>query len=138
MGYRSDVAIMAVVGSKEHADEVMAIYRMNEKVREHNVEASWRRVEMDNGAVVLIFEEENIKFYDTYHDVQAVLHMQDVLGDFGDQRKDFNFAWGKAIIGEETNDIEFDVYAGGEGDKDDLCDIVYDNLGISRRLEVGL
>src|SRR6056297_2826805 len=110
MGYRSDVCLMAVLNSKEQAEEVIAVYRMNKNVQKHNLWEEWRLVDMGNGVVVLIWEAENVKFYETNADVQGLMYMGELLQDFADHRGDhFRFAWGKARIGEEVEDIEYDV-----------------------------
>jgi len=136
MGYRSDVCLMAVLDSKEQAEEVIAVYRMNKNVQKHNLWKEWRRVDMDDGVVVLICEAEAVKFDDAYEDVQGLMHMEELLQDFADHRgEDFRFAWGKARIGEDVEDTEYDV---SPDPMFELADVIYENLGIVRKLEVGL
>jgi len=136
MGYRSDVCLMAVLNSKEQAEEVTAVYRMNKNVQRHNLWKEWRRVDMDSGAVVLIWEAEDVKFYEAYEDVQGLMYMRELLQDFADHRgEDFRFAWGKARIGEEMEDTEYEV---SSDQLFELVDVIYENLGIVRKLEVGL
>lgn len=136
MGYRSEVVIMAVVGNKEHADEVMAVYRMHKDVGEYNIEDRWRRVELDSGPVAMIWEAENVKFYEGYPDVQAATHMRELLRDFEDNRDDFSYAWALARIGEDYDDLVYDLEDGGTDLN--LPDIIYENLTIVRRIELDL
>jgi len=127
---------MAVLDSKEQAEEVIAVYRMNKNVQKHNLWKEWRRVDMDDGVVVLICEAEAVKFDDAYEDVQGLMHMEELLQDFADHRgEDFRFAWGKARIGEDVEDTEYDV---SPDPMFELADVIYENLGIVRKLEVGL
>jgi hypothetical protein len=139
MGYRSDVCLMAVLKNKAHAEEVMAVYRMELSVQKHKLEKEWRRVDMDSGAVVFIYEGEYVKWYDGFEDVQGLLHLQTVLQQFADERN-MSSAWGFARVGEESSDLEYEVLliSDSEEDTDALIDIVYDNLGISRKVECSL
>lgn len=136
MGYRSDVIIMAVVGNKEHADEVMAVYRMHKGVGGYNIEDEWRRVEIDSGPVVMIWEAKNVKFYEGYPVVDAVLHMRELLRDFEENRDDFSYAWAQARIGEDYDDLVYDLEDGGTDLS--LPDIIYENLMIIRKIELDL
>lgn len=132
MGYRSDVVLMAVFANAEQHDEVMAVYRMDPRVQEHKCEQEWRRVDMDGGVVVRIYQGDDIKWYDIFEDVQGLQHLSTVAEQFATERG-FEYAWGYARIGEEQDDVEHEVH----GD-DDLIEVVYDNLGISRRIDISL
>jgi hypothetical protein len=88
---------------------------------------------------VFIYEGEYVKWYDGFEDVQGLLHLQTVLQQFADER-DMPSAWGFARAGEEISDLEYEVLriSDSEEDTDALIDIVYDNLGISRKVECSL
>ena len=132
MGYRSDVVLMAVFMSAEKHDEVMAVYRMDSRVQKHKCEAEWRRVDMDDGVVVRIYQGNDVKWYEDYEDVQGLQHLCTVAEQFADARK-FEYAWGYARTGEDTEDTEYDV----QGDKD-LMEVVYGNLEIRRYIDISL
>lgn len=135
MGYRSEVVLMAVFANAEEHDEVMSIYRMNPKVQEHKLEAAWRRVDMDSGVVVRIYEGDYVKWYESYEDVIALKGLEDVMQTFHDERG-FSYAWGYARIGEEPDDSEYE--ARHQEDDGLLIEVVYDNLEIERRLALGI
>lgn len=104
MGYRSDVLIAVAFSSKEHRDEVWAVYIMDPRVKEHGLAAVWRNY--DNGEYpVLYYRQDYVKWYENYDDVQGINHLVDVASDFAAER-DMNFAAVSLRIGEETTDIE--------------------------------
>jgi hypothetical protein len=123
---------MAVFKTVEQHDEVMAVYRMDSRVQENKCEQDWRRVDMDDGVVVRIYQGDDVKWYDSYEDVQGLQHLSAVLDQFAEERG-FDYAWGYARIGEEQDDVEHDVCSNS-----DLIDVVYDNLGINRRIDLSL
>lgn len=134
MGYTSDVVLMAVFANAEQHDEVMSVYRMNPEVQKHKLEEGWRRVDMDGGEVVRIYEGDNVKWYESYEDVIALKELENVMCTFHDERK-FTYAWGYARVGEEDADIEYKVDGAGD---DDLMEIVHENLSISRSVALGI
>jgi hypothetical protein len=134
MGYRSDVVLMAVFANAEQHDEVMSVYRMNPKVQEHKLEEAWRRVDMDSGEVVRIYEGENVKWYESYEDVIALNELSALMDTFHEERE-FGYAWGYARVGEEDTDIEYEVNGAGDND---LKDVVYENLNISRSVALDI
>lgn len=139
MGYRSDVTLMAVFRNSEQHDEVMAVYRMDTRVQEHNLESVWRRVDMTDGTVVRVFEGNDIKWYENYLDVQGLNHLEDVMQNFA-RNRGFCFAWGKVVVGEDFDDNEDTCYTIGDAnapdsaDSADLTDVIYDNLALERRI----
>lgn len=132
MGYRSDVVLMAVFKTAEQHDEVMAVYRMDSRVQTHKCEQDWRRVDMDDGVVVRIYQGDYIKWYKSYEGVQGLQHLSTIAEQFA-QERGFEYAWGYARIGEEQADVEYEVH----GD-DNLMEVVYDNLGFNRRIDLSL
>jgi hypothetical protein len=140
MGYRSDVVLMAVFANAEQHDEVMAVYRMDANVQKHDLEKAWRRVNLKNGEVVRIYEGNAVKWYEGYEDVQGLEYLSRLLADFHEERKfnyawrKFNYAWGNARIGENETDIDYDTFS---PDSNDLIEIVYDGLSISRAIQLG-
>ena len=133
MGYRSDVVLMAVFANAEQHDEAMAVYRMDANVQKHDLEKAWRRVDLRDGEVVRIYEGNNVKWYESYEDVQGLEYLSSLLADFHEERQ-FNYAWGNVRIGEEETDIVYDTFS---SDSNDLIEIVYDGLGIERSIRLG-
>jgi hypothetical protein len=133
MGYRSDVVLMAVFANAEQHDEVMAVYRMDANVQKHDLEKAWRRVDLNDGEVVRIYEGNDVKWYESYEDVQGLEYLSSLLADFHEERQ-FNYAWGNVRIGEEETDIVYDVFS---PDSNYLIDIVYHGLAIERSIRLG-
>ena len=134
MGYRSDVVLMAVFANAEQHDEVMAVYRMDANVQEYDLEKAWRRVDMNGGEVIRIYEGNDVKWYQDYTDVMGLEYMSELLDTFHENRG-FDYAWGNARIGEDTDDITHDTFA---PDNNDLIEIVYDVLAIERTIRLGV
>ena len=137
MGYRSDVVLMAVFANAAQHDEVMAVYAMHEFVQKHDLTKAWRRVDLDNGEVVRIYEGSCVKWYEIYEDVQGLEYLASLLADFHEERK-FDYAWGGARIGEEETDITYDVFSPSTDKSEELRDLIYDNLGIERRINISI
>ena len=133
MGYRSDVKFMAVFANAEQHDEVMAVYRMDANVQGYNIEKHWRRVDMADGVVVRIYEANDVKWYEHYHDVQAVEHLEELLEIFFDERG-FEYAWGHARLGESDDDVEYEVCA----PQGNLDEVVYDKMRLVRAIEIDI
>jgi hypothetical protein len=137
MGYRSDVAMMAVFANAEQHDEVMAVYAMNPSVQKRKLVAEWRRVDLRTGEVVRIYEGINLKWYVGYEFVDGMEALASVLADFHENRG-FDYAWGFARIGEDSEDVTYDLASPGTDRSEDLRDILYDGFQIERRIHVGL
>jgi hypothetical protein len=136
MGYTSDVVLMAVFANAEQHDEVMAVYRMNFNVQEYDLEKAWRRVDLKDGEVVRIYEGNPVKWYKSFADVQGLEYMSSLLADFHEERE-FDYAWGKVRIGEDTDDTVYDVFNPETDASEKLRDIVYEGLSINRRINLG-
>jgi hypothetical protein len=132
MGYRSDVVLMAVFANAEQHDEVMAVYRMDANVQGHDLEKAWRRVDLKDGEVVRIYEGNDVKWYESYEDVQGLEYLAELLATFHEERN-FSYAWGNARIGEEETDMVYDTFS---PDSHDLIEIVYNNLAIERSIRI--
>lgn len=135
MGYRSDIVLMAVFANAEQHDEVLSVYRMDPRVQEHKCEQDWRRVDMDDGVVVRIFEGGDLKWYDSYEYVQGFEYLSEVMDLFFNQR-DFEYAFGKLRIGEEDTDIEHEVTDNSHDGN--LAEVLYDNLRLTREITVSI
>ena len=136
MGYRSDVVLMAVFANAEQHDEVMAVYRMDANVQGHDLEKAWRRVDLKDGEVVRIYEGNSVKWYESYEDVQGLEYLSALLDTFHEERQ-FDYAWGSARVGEETDDTVLDVFAPSTDKSEELRDMIYDGLSISRAIQLG-
>lgn len=134
MGYRSDVVLMAVFANAEQHDEVMAVYRMDDCVQKHDLEKAWRRVDMNGGEVIRIYEGNDVKWYESYTDVQGLEYMGALLDTFYENRG-FNYAWGNVRIGEDMDDTSYDTFS---PDSNDLIEILYDVLSIERTIRLGV
>lgn len=104
MGYRSDVLIAVAFRDNAHRDEVWAVYIMDPRVKEHGLAAVWRNY--DNGEYpVLYYQQDYVKWYESYDDVQGISHLVDVASDFA-QEREMHYAAVSLRIGEDTTDIE--------------------------------
>jgi hypothetical protein len=112
MGYRSEIVRVAVLQTEARADEVMAVYAMNELVREHNCAAEWTRTVRKDGVTLLHYHGEHVKWYESYEDVQAMEYMGELLQTFCDERG-FAYAWGCANIGETYEDVGCTIISDG-------------------------
>jgi hypothetical protein len=133
MGYMSKVAFMAVFANAEQHDEVMAVYRMKPEVQEHKIEATWRRVDRSDGVVVRVYEASNVKWYDSYSDVQAVEYLGELLEMFFEERG-FEYAWGNVRIGENTDDTVETVHA----PQGSLDEVIYATMRLVRSIEIDI
>lgn len=134
MGYRSDVVRLAVLESEAHADEVMAAYSMDMLVQHHNCAKDWRRKTLPDGKALIYYHGENVKWYESYEDVQAMEHMLTVLQQFCENRW-LSYAFGMAHVGENYEDVDYEVSR--DGDKgDDLSDVVYDLMELRRSVHL--
>ena len=134
MGYRSDVVLMAVFANAEQHDEVMAVYHMDANVQKHDLEKAWRRVDMDGGEVIRIYEGNDVKWYPDYTDVMGLEYMSELLDTFHENRG-FYYAWGNVHIGKDMSDTSYDTFA---PDSNDLIEIVYDVLSINRSIRLSV
>ncbi len=132
MGYTSDVVIAFAFNSKEQIDEVMAIYRMHKFVQEHDLAKEWQ-VHDWNGVWGLTYSSADVKWYESYEDVQGFEHMENVVVDFAENRDGFEYAYRKLRIGEDDADIE-ENHHGHQEDNSTLSDELWDRMSLTREI----
>jgi len=132
MGYRSDIVIAFAFNNKEQIDEVLAIYRMNKLVQENELEKAWQ-VHDWNGVWGLTYSAESVKWYASYEDVQGLEHMEKLVMDFAENRKEFEYACRMIRVGEDDTDIEEEHHDKQEDDST-LSDELWDRMGLHREI----
>tara|TARA_R110000764_G_scaffold212873_1_gene299234 strand:+ start:63 stop:461 length:399 start_codon:yes stop_codon:yes gene_type:complete len=132
MGYRSDVHIAVAFTCEEDLKEVLAVYAIDPLVQQHDLLKEWEQRE-DN---ILYFHGDNVKWYDSYEDVQGILHMLSLVDTFYEKRGDMQMAYRFVRMGEEDADIEERYEIGN--DKGILIDKLWEGLRITRNVEVTL
>lgn len=134
MGYYSDVVIGYAFPDEKTAREVIAVYSMSPQVQETEVRQVWRLSNADDCAL-LFCKFDGVKWYDSYSDVQAINHMQDVVANFNREREGFTYAYRFVRIGEDFDDIEIEEHASGHSDSD-LAQELWDRIDPVRYIEV--
>ena len=146
MGYRSDVKFVVAFPSETLRDEVLAIYSMHPKVQELDLASQWVKYEETDTyyrgdrfkhssekekfnltAYVLMYDDEHVKWYPDYIDVQAVEHMFEVIKMRAEKDDEFPFAWKRIRVGEEVGDIEVDTNYNDDCLTSDLLDTFLDD-----------
>jgi hypothetical protein len=126
MGYRSDVALgiafpnNAALVSFLTAQKLTGTKEMQEAIKQFGVthmSAAYKEY------VVLWVYEEQVKWYPDYPEVMA-------YNQIIQNAKDLDYSTIEIEIGEETNDIKFEVYQGEKSDS--AC--LYDVFGIQREI----
>jgi len=103
MGYRSEVAFVISFETKEELDNYLAPRLLDENIK--NDRDNFSRISWDDASV--LYHVENIKWYDTYPEVQALTKLyKDTIEAGGSYRF--------IRVGEEDKDIEEEY---GESDK---------------------
>lgn len=133
MGYRSDVKIVVIASSKEAMDDLLAVYAMLPEVQKAGgfEELGWERYELGEGRV-LTYEADDVKWYDSYDDVTAIMRLLEDVNIFNQERSEDVYAARFVRIGEEYNDVE--VYNYGDEDEYEM----YDMLPVHRVAEFNL
>lgn len=147
MGYRSDVKILVALPTAKAREEVMALYAMHPTVQKHEIAKQWEAYEQtfDNvhdgksdvarpiTAYLLTYEDEYVKWYEGYEDVEAVNRMLELLKELGDANEDFTWAYKFIRVGESMDDIEVSREWSDDSDAvgDLLDDFVSEILDIS-------
>ena len=130
MGYRSDVSIVVAFDNLDNMKEVLAVYLLDPRVKEHELMQHWGVYKYDtskdasymsDAVYYLKLEEENWKWYDSYEDVQGLKHLYLLAMEFAEKRN-FAVAWKEVSIGEDGA-IEAD-----EGSSNDLLQEFCDEL----------
>ena len=135
MGYRSDVSIAVACAEKQHLEEVMSVYALNMYVQKENLLSEWDVGEYE-GAWVAMYTAEDVKWYDTYDDIKGFEALGGLAKKFWEERS-IPYAYRFVRIGEEDNDIEFDVHESDCNGNDDnrgdkLADILADAIYVTR------
>jgi hypothetical protein len=126
MGYRSDVVLgiafpnNAALVSFLAAQKLTGTKEMQEAIKQFGVthmSAAYKEY------VVLWVYEEQVKWYPDYPEVMA-------YNQIIQNAKDLDYSTIEIEIGEETNDIKFEVYQGEKSDS--AC--LYDVFGIQREI----
>ena len=132
MGYRSDVVIAVAMQSEEDMRELMSVYALNMHVQKHNLLSEWT-VGVMNGIWVALFHQEDVKWYDTYPDVQGFEAIMPLVRSFAEERG-MKYAYRHIRVGEEIDDVEIDCDE-NEGVSEDLADFLADALYVNRSIE---
>lgn len=147
MGYHSDIAIAFAFERREQIDEVLAIYQMHELVQKHDLAKEWQVHDWD-GVWGLTYQATNVKWYESYEDVQGLMHMENLVESFANERGAdvgetdengeqelvhlFPYAFRSIRVGEEVEDVE--IYTADTGNVA-LVDELIDRLNIQREIE---
>ena len=133
MGYRSDVKIVVIASSKEAMDDLLAVYAMLPEVQKAGgfEKLGWERYELGEGRV-LTYEADDVKWYDSYEDVTAIMRLLEDVNIFNQERSEDVYAARFVRIGEDYNDIEEENY----GDYHEYE--IYDMLPVHRYAEFNL
>ena len=134
MGYRSDVTIAAAFDTKDHMEEIVAVYRMNPAVQKYNLMGSWKLCP-DNDPPYMVCELSYVKWYETYEYVKAFYNLFVVCDDFANERG-FDYAYILLRIGEDADDTETDEQSSDDGW--DLLEYLRDSLFLVRRIDNSL
>lgn len=100
MGYRSDVAF-SIRGKKDDVIAHLTAFRIAGGVHEKTAISACRYTE-DREVLVISFEEQSTKWYESYPEVGAIRALFDWFADDEDERFDCAFM----RIGEEDDDVE--------------------------------
>lgn len=138
MGYRSDVKIAVALPSEQSRKEVMALYSMHPDVQQCDIATRWETYEqtyetvrfdqahdgdgnmqyvsvpITRTAYLLAYQDDCVKWYEGYTDVQAVEYMFELLREMhnarkaesGDDADSYPFAYRFLRSGEEIGDVE--------------------------------
>jgi hypothetical protein len=127
MGYRSDVKIIVALPTEKAREEVMALYSMHPLVQKGDIAEQWvphhqtfdRVLYLPNDpmgaarhevhpttAYLLVYQDEEVKWYETDEEVKAVMWMFQFLQQLSDESEDFIYAYKFVRVGEDADDIE--------------------------------
>lgn len=142
MGYRSDVYLAVLVPDEEMADELLAVYRMQQSVTDAGVQDTWEKKLQSDGTCALVYTATYVKWYESYADVQAIESMFSLVETFSLERSDgdgtartgFPYAWRKIRTGEELNDIDITHESSPDEEGSRLSDMLWERL--SARVDV--
>ena len=101
MGYRSEVYIGVAFQSEADLKEVLAVYALDSRVQQYNIVPDWEGKE-DN---ILFYSCEDIKWYDSYGEVQGYEYLLTLVDKFNAERN-MEVEYRFIRLGEDHNDIE--------------------------------
>jgi len=126
MGYSSHGSMVVAFETLEDMKEVLAVYRLDPRVQKHNPFVSgeyaevgtecwqfnaWEFGDEDNSPwYIMRLDFGNWKWYESYEDVQAFLHLPEVCKQFAQERLDFSYAYRFVRGGEDGKDTEEESY----------------------------
>ena len=109
MADRSDVFIAIGWPDKKQADEVLAVYALDENVQQHDLLKDWRIYDQFHisgiRTCVMTYTGEYVKWYDDFEDVQGLLRMETLANQFYHERG-FGFCYRFAQLHEAYNDYD--------------------------------
>jgi len=151
MGYRSEVRFVVALPSEAERNSLMALYSMHPLVQEHNIATDWTPYEVmmkdrtkyvdapkydphnhvrECPVYLLSYHEDYVKWYDDYDDVQAVMHMEELL----DSLESRCYAYRFIRVGEDHSDIECKTHCSedetGEQMHEYLSEVMYTELNV--------
>ena len=139
MGYRSEVRFVVALPSEAERDSIMALYSMHPLVQEHDIATEWTPYEVMAQVYerehpiplyLLVFHNDCVKWYDNYEDVQAVMHMQELL----DSLEGRCYAYKFIRVGEDHSDIECTSHC----TEDETGELMYEYLSEVMYTELNL
>jgi hypothetical protein len=130
MGYRSDVFYAVGWPNPDHAKEVLAVYALDQRVRDHKLYEEWKLFD-EGGPLIMTYYAESIKWYEHhYDDVQGMERLEHLAEQFW-QEREFPYACKFVRIGEEVDDIVERLWFAGD-DAESVHDIFLDIGNVSR------
>lgn len=121
MGYSSHGSMVVAFETLEDMKEVLAVYRLDPRVQKHNPFVSpnavvdtecWQFSTWEFGDesyspwYIMRLDFGDWKWYESYEDVQAFLHLPEVCKQFAQERLDFSYAYRFVRGGEDGDDTE--------------------------------
>ena len=142
MGYCSEVRFVVALPSEAERNSLMALYSMHPLVQEHNIATDWTPYEVsvslytssrgicEYPVYLLSYHEDYVKWYDDHADVQAVMHMEELL----DSLESRCYAYRFIRVGEDHSDIECKTHCSedetGEQMHEYLSEVMYTELNV--------
>ena len=102
MGYRSDVAYAIQFKDANALKEFVGLHAINEDTREALKECTLALEEDPNDCPALMFNESDVKWYDSFEEVQAHMKLIESVEEMFEDRAGYNFL----RLGEEDDDNE--------------------------------
>lgn len=115
MGYRSEVGYLILFTEKEVYDQFKVQYKLDPAYDECR-EDEPQSLSFDDDRLLVRFEVDDVKWYDSYPDVIAHHKLLDLADEYAEKYK--CVSWVFVRIGEESGDIE--TRYGGDGDATSL------------------